>query len=83
MAWVLSCPTDAVERLSRELCITPTLALRLEAALEIPVHDWLEGVAAHDLWILSQHMEREVAWIRRRRYRLNELRRHGDGWPVS
>jgi plasmid maintenance system antidote protein VapI len=74
-----SSSTKVVARRTRELRITPTLALRLEAALEIPVREWLVGLAPADLWVLSEHMERELAWIRRRRYRLNELRRHEDG----
>jgi len=79
LAWVLGYTTEAAENLTRELRITPTLALRLEAAVEIPVGEWLGGAALHDLWVLSEHMERELVGIRRRRYRLNELRRQEDG----
>lgn len=76
LAWVLEYTTEAAENLLREPRVTPTLALRLEAALEIPARDWLESVTPQHLWLLSEQMEQELTWIRRRRSRLTELKRH-------
>jgi hypothetical protein len=40
LAWVLDLPVELAEHLMWEVDITPMLALRLEAALEIPAGDW-------------------------------------------
>jgi plasmid maintenance system antidote protein VapI len=78
LGWVLGCSTEAAESLVREPHLTPALALRLEAALEILAMG-LDGVAPHDLWVLSERMETELALIRHRRHLLNQ-HRHEGGW---
>jgi plasmid maintenance system antidote protein VapI len=70
LAWVLGYSREATENLIEDLHITPTIALRLEAALEIPTGEWLPGEATQllDLWVLGEeHMAAELAGIRRRR----------------
>ena len=78
LGWVLGCSTEAAESLVRKPHLTPALALRLEAALKTPVMG-LDGVAPHDLRVLSERMEIELALIRHRRDLLNQ-HRHEDGW---
>jgi plasmid maintenance system antidote protein VapI len=79
LAWVIEDTRLAAENLSREVPITLTLALRLEAALDIPVWEWLGGMAPREIWVVSELMERELMRIRRRRHRLMELEGHeGD-----
>jgi plasmid maintenance system antidote protein VapI len=81
LAWVLDLPVELAEHLMWEANITPTLALRLEAALEISARDWYAaaGMPLPDLWLLTEHMGGELAGIRWRRYRLSHDRRQGGG----
>jgi hypothetical protein len=81
LAWVLDLPVELAEHVMWDLQITPTLALRLEAALEIPSRDWYSaaGMPLPDLWFLAEHMAGELAGIRWRRYRLSHDRRQGGG----
>jgi plasmid maintenance system antidote protein VapI len=81
LAWVLDLSVELAEHLLWEPHVTPTLALRLEAALEIPARDWYAaaGTPMPDLWFLQDHMAGELAAIRRRRYRLSHERGHEDG----
>jgi plasmid maintenance system antidote protein VapI len=85
LAWVLDLPVELTERMAWELQVTPTVALRLEAALEIPASEWFaaEGLSPPDLWLLQDHLAGELAAIRRRRYRLNHERRQEGGWAPS
>jgi plasmid maintenance system antidote protein VapI len=82
LAWVLDLPVELAEHLVWELHITPTLALRLEAALEISAREWFaaEAMSVPDLWLLQEQMGGELAGIRRRRHLLNHDRRQQDGW---
>ena len=75
-AWVLDLPVELAEHLMWEVTVTPTLALRLEAALEIPTHDWYAaaGLPTPDLWLLADQMAGQLAGIRWRRYRLRHHR---------
>jgi plasmid maintenance system antidote protein VapI len=77
LAWVLDLPVEFAERLVQEPRITPTLALRLEAALQISAADWhaVAGMPVPDLWLLQDQMAGELAAIRRRRYHLSHDRR--------
>jgi len=58
-----------------------TLALRLEAALEIPAADWYLAarLPMPDLWLLTDQMAGQLAGIRWRRYRLSQDRRQDGG----
>jgi plasmid maintenance system antidote protein VapI len=82
LAWVLDLPVELAEHLVWELRITPTLALRLEAALEISAREWFAAGAmpVPDLWLLQEHMGGELVGIRRRRHLLNHDRRQDEGW---
>ena len=77
LAWVLHLPVEQVNSLASELRITATLALRLEAALEIQAANWyaVAGLAMPDLWLLQDQMAGELATIRRHRCRLGDDRR--------
>jgi plasmid maintenance system antidote protein VapI len=81
LAWVLSHSAEATENLVRDLRVTPTLALRLEAAFDIPAREWfaVEAMAVPDLWLLQDQLAGELAGIRWRRYRLDHDRRQGGG----
>jgi hypothetical protein len=73
---VLDLPVELAEHLVWGPHITPTLALRLEAAFEISARDWYAaaGMPMPDLWLLQDIMAVELAAIRRRRYRLSHDR---------
>jgi plasmid maintenance system antidote protein VapI len=79
LAWVLDLPIERAEDLVREPRITPTLTLRLEAALELSAGDSYAaaGMRMPDLWALQDQMAGELDAIRRRRYRLSHDRRDG------
>ena len=76
LAWVLDLPVEMAENLMRKPRITPTLTLRLEAALEISAIDWYiaAGLPVPDLWPVQDQMAGELDAIRRRRYRLRQDR---------
>jgi plasmid maintenance system antidote protein VapI len=82
LVWVLGLPVEQAQHLVREPRITPTLALRLEAALEISATDWYAaaGMPMPDLWLLQDQMAGELAAVRRRRYRLTHDRRDEAAW---
>ena len=84
LAWVLNVPVVTAQSLMREPRLTPTLTLRLEAALELPAGDWYAaaGVPVPDLWVLQDQMEGELAAIRRRRHRFDPDRTD-EGPPES
>jgi plasmid maintenance system antidote protein VapI len=82
LAWVLGYSRETTENLVQLLHSTPTLALRLEAALDVPTEVWLADAATQplDLWMLGeQHMAAELAGIRRRRHLLSQRERPGIG----
>ena len=78
LAWVLDLPVELAEDLVRGPRVTPTVTLRLEAALEIPAVDWYAaaGIPMPNLWPVQDQMAGELDAIRRRRYRLGQDRRH-------
>src|SRR5436853_5579859 len=82
LAWVLDLPVELAAHMAWELQVSSTVALRLEAALEVPASEWFaaEGLSPPDLWLLQDHLAGELAAIRRRRYRLNHERRQEGGW---
>ena len=77
LAWVLDLPVELAGDLMRKPRITPTMTLRLEAALEISATDWyaVARMPMPDLWLLKDQMAGELAAIRRRSYRLRQDRR--------
>ena len=81
VAWVLDVPVELAEHLIREVNITPTLALRLEAGLEISAGDWYRaaGLSMPDLWLLADQMAGQLAGIRLRRHRLSQDRKQNRG----
>jgi len=81
LAWVLDLPVELTEHLMWEVNITPTLALRLEAALEVSTREWYAaaGLPMPDLWLLADQMAGQLAGIRWRRYRLSHDRRLDGG----
>src|SRR5205823_11385611 len=76
LAWVLDLPVEMAADLVRQPRITPSVTLRLEAALEISAIDWYAaaGMPMPDFWQLKEQMASELAAIRRRRYRLSHDR---------
>ena len=76
LAWVLDLPVELAEHLMWEVNVTPTLALRLEAAFEISAGGWYRaaGLPIPDLWLLADQMAGQLAGIRWRRYRLTHHR---------
>ena len=82
LAWMLDLPVELAKHLASEPRITPTLALRLEAAFEISAADWYAaaGVPMPDLWVLQDRMAGELAAIRRRRSHLSHDRRDEGAW---
>jgi plasmid maintenance system antidote protein VapI len=85
LAWVLGCSAKATENLMQGLHITPTLALRLEAALEISAGEWFvaDTMSVPDLWLLQDQMAGELAGVRWRRHRLSHDRRPEEGCAPS
>ena len=86
LGWLLGLPTELTEHLLWELRISPTLSLRLEAALGIPAQEWFEavGMPTPDLWLTAEAMEAELVQIRRRRYLLTHRCQHDEGgWAPS
>jgi plasmid maintenance system antidote protein VapI len=81
LAWVLDLPVELAEHMVWEVNITPTLALRLEAALEIPAGEWYRaaGLPMPDLWLVADQMAGQLAGIRWRRYRLSQDRGQNGG----
>ena len=78
---MLDLPSELAEHLMWEVNVTPTLALRLEAALEISARDWYAaaGLPMPDLWLLADQIGGELAGIRWRRYRLRHDRERDRG----
>ena len=82
LAWVLDFPVEFAEHLIWELHITPSMALRLEAALEISAAEWFaaEAMSAPDLWLLEEDMAADLAAVRWRRHLLTHDRRSEGKW---